>query len=224
MSAPELEDRDLEQLSIFPLPNAALFPGAALPLHVFEPRYRDLVRDALGARKILAVARLKPGFEASYEERPPVFEVCGVGVIETYRLRPDGRFDITLRGLGRVQILEELPPVLSYRQVRAQLLRERPSEPALVAAWQQKLAALWVKLAPHLPDAVRDLNGLTQGTRDASAYSDRLAAALVADPEASQDLLAEADAAERLRILTGRVQELVDALAPATAVSDRALN
>ena len=224
MSLPELEARDLAELSIFPLPNVALFPGAALPLHIFEPRYRELVRSALAGRKILAIARLKPGFENEYEGRPPVCDVCGVGAIESHAERPDGRFDITLRGLGRARILEELPPLRQYRQVRAELLRDVTATPSLIAAWQLKLGALWTQLSPHLPEPVRDLKALTRDADDASAYTDRLAAALVADPEASQQLLAESDPAERLRLLTARVQELVDALSPPSVAKDRALN
>jgi uncharacterized protein len=224
MLLPELEERDLAELPIFPLPSATLFPGAALPLHVFEPRYRELVQHVLGRRKLMAVARLEPGFEVMYEGRPPVFDVCGVGVIESYNQRPDGRFDLTLRGLARVRIVEELPPLHAFRLVRAVRLIEPPVEPALLAAWQLKLRELWARLAPHLPEPARDLRLLTRDAEGASAYTDRLAAALVADPDASHQLLSEADPGERLRLLTARVQELVDALSPRGAVRERALN
>jgi Lon protease-like protein len=224
MSLPEIEAHDLAELSIFPLPQVALFPGAVLPLHVFEPRYREMVRAALAGRRLLAVARLKPGFESDYEGRPPVFEVCGVGVIESCSERVDGRFDLTLRGLSRIRIAHELPPTRAFRQVRAELLPDQAAAPGLVAAWQTKLAALWGTLAPHLPEPARDLRALTRGADDAGAYSDRLAAALVADPEASQELLEETDPAERLRLLTARVQELVDALSPASSAGGNALN
>jgi Lon protease-like protein len=224
MSPPALKERDLAELSIFPLPQATLFPGALLPLHVFEPRYREMVREALEGRPLIAIARLKPGFESQYEGRPPVFDVCGVGIIESCSERPDGRFDLTLRGLARLRITRELPPVRAFRQVRAALLEEREPDKALVAAWQAKLGSLWGRLAPHLPEPVRDLKALTRGADDAGAYSDRLAAALVADPEASQELLEETDPAERLRLLASRVQELVDALSPGSVARDNALN
>jgi uncharacterized protein len=224
MSLPELEVEDLAELSIFPLPQVTLFPGAVLPLHVFEPRYRELVRAALASSRLIAMARLKPGFEGDYEGRPPVFDVCGLGLIESCNERPDGRFDLTLRGLSRVRIAQELPPLRAFRQVQAELLQDQKPELALVAAWQAKLAALWGRLAPHLPEPVRDLRALTRGADDAAAYSDRLAAALVADPEASQELLEESDPAERLRLLTARVQELVDALSPGSVARDNALN
>src|SRR6188768_3273530 len=224
MSLPPVDARDLAELSIFPLPQVTLFPGQVLPLHVFEPRYREMVKAALAGSRLLAVARLKPGFESDYEGRPPVFEVCGVGVIESCSERPDGRFDLTLRGLSRIRIARELPPVRAFRQVQAELLPDQVPTPGLVAAWQAKLAALWGRLAPHLPEPARDLRALTKGADDAAAYSDRLAAALVAEPEASQELLEETDPAERLRLLTARVQELVDALSPGGAGGHNALN
>jgi Lon protease-like protein len=224
MSVPELEELDLAELSIFPLPNVTLFPGALLPLHVFEPRYREMLRDALGRRNILAIARLQPGFEQDYDGRPAVFDVCGVGAIESWSERDDGRFDIAVRGLARLRIIEELPPQRAFRQVRAERIVEPVPEPALVAAWQVKLGSLWERLTPHLPEQVRDLKALTKGTDDASAYADRLAAAMVADPDACQQLLSEADPAERLRLLTSRVQELVDAVSPRSVARDRALN
>ncbi|MDF3068129.1 MAG: peptidase lon domain protein [Polyangiaceae bacterium] len=224
MVLPELEAGDLAELSIFPLPSVALFPGALLPLHVFEPRYRELVKEALAGRRIFAVARLQPGYETDYEGRPPIFDICGVGAIETYTERKDGRFDLGLRGLARVRIVEELPPVRAFRQVRAEPMRELSPDPALVAAWQSKLGTLWRTLAPHLPEPVRDLAALTRDAGTPSAYADRLAAALVADPEATQQLLSEADPSERLRLLTARVQELVDSLTPPSVAKDRALN
>lgn len=224
MPVPALEAQDLTELSIFPLPNVTLFPGALLPLHVFEPRYRALVAEALGGRRIFAVARLKPGFEADYEGRPPVHEICGAGVMEELTERADGRYDLALRGIGRVRIVEELPPTRPFRRVRAVELRDAAVDPALVAAWQIKLGSLWERLAPHLPESVRDLRALTRGADDAGAYTDRLAAAMVADPDACQALLSEPDPTERLRLLTVRVQELVDALSPPSLERDRSLN
>lgn len=224
MSRPLIEPADLAELSIFPLPNVALFPGAALPLHVFEPRYRELTRHALEGCRLMAIARLQPGFEQDYEGRPPVFDICGVGAIENHSERDDGRYDILLRGLARVRIIEELPPRHPFRQVRAELVPDVAFDSALIAAWQLKLGSLWERLAPHLPEPVRDLRALTQDAADPSAYADRLAAAMVADPEASQQLLSERDPAERLRLLAARIQELVDALAPPSAAAARGLN
>jgi Lon protease-like protein len=219
-----LSGQDLERLPIFPLPEAALFPGVLLPLHVFEPRYRALVKDALAARGILAVARLKPGFESDYAGRPPVFEVCGAGVIVDHLAHPDGRYHITLRGLSRVRILEELSYELSYRLVRGELLFDAPADRALSAALETKISSLWTTLAPKLPEALRDLTVVTRGADGAGRYSDLLAGAIVGDADTSQSLLSELDPCERLRTLAERLQTLADALAPPHAGRKRDWN
>jgi uncharacterized protein len=216
MSRSGLAQESFANLPLFPLPNAVLFPGALLPLHVFEPRYRALTRDVLAGRKLMGIARLKPGFEANYEARPPLFEVCGVGIVTESVEHPDGRFDLTLRGLTRVRIVSEYPPNQPYRVVQAEELEELPFDPALTNAWQRKLISLWTILSPHLPESVRDLRALTRGAEGAGAYADRLAAALVGDPEGSQRLLAELDPAERLRLLVEKLEQVLDAVKPSS--------
>jgi len=218
MSRVLLSARDLDSLPIFPLPNLVFFPGSTLPLHVFEERYRALTRDVLASpNKVMGIARLKPGYETDYEGRPPVFDICGVGSVVESEHHADGRYDITLRGIARVRILEELPAQQQYRRVRAELLRELPPDPALSAAWQRKLSSIWTVLAPHLPEPVRDLRALTRGAESAGEYADLLAAALVGDPDGSQQLLAELDPAERLRLLVEKLERLLDSVKPAAS-------
>lgn len=224
MSLSGLTERDLIALPIFPLPHAVLFPGALLPLHIFEPRYRELVREVLARRKLMGIVRLQPGFEADYEGRPPVFEVCGVGAVIDSVEHADGRFDITLRGLARARILEELPPNRAFREFRLQELSDGFSDASVTSAWQRKLISLWATLAPHLPESVRDLRALTRGAEGAGAFADRLAAALVGDPDFSQRLLAEIDPTERLRLLAEKLQQVHDSVAPPTAASRSGLN
>ena len=203
-----LEAADLRALPIFPLPSAALFPGHGLPLHVFEPRYRDLVRDALSGNKALAIARLKPGFEANYEGRPAVFDVCGAGVIVDHRERDDGRYDILVRGVARIRILNEHPALQSYRLVNAELLSDLPASPELAAAFHERLRTIWPVLALHLPEGARDLGQFTRGAEGTGELSDRLAGSLFGDAELTQRLLAELDPAERLRLITDELQEI----------------
>lgn len=207
-AATELTPADLAALPIFPLPGSALFPGSVLPLHVFERRYRDMVADALAERKVIAVARLKPGFEDDYEGRPPVFDVCGAGVIVQHERRTDGRYDILLRGLSRVRIVREHPPATRYRVVQASALADAPVDPAVTAALEQRLGSLWSDLAPHFPDALRDLSALVKDAPNAGAVADRVAGALFAEPELTQRLLAELDPSERLGLITEQLSEL----------------
>src|SRR5215212_2636980 len=111
------DSQALSALPIFPLPNCVLLPGGLLPLHVFEPRYRELTRDCLAGSQLMAVARLRPGYESTYYGRPPVYERCGVGRIICSEELPDGRFALLLRGVARVEI--ERAPVPRGRSARA---------------------------------------------------------------------------------------------------------
>jgi Lon protease-like protein len=215
---------ELAALSIFPLPNAALFPGTALPLHVFEPRYRAMIRDALADTKALAVARLRPGFELDYEGRPPVFEICGAGRIVEHVEHEDGRYHLVLRGVARVRILAELPPLQAYRVVRAEVVEEVPADPRLSAALETKIQALWQKLGPRLPDALRDLAEVTRGAEDAAAFSDRLGSVLAGDADVTQGLLSEPDPCERLRLIAERLQAVADSVAPEGSKGRSSLN
>ncbi len=178
---------------------------------MFEPRYRDLVRDALAGNKALAVARLKPGFESDYEGRPPVLDVCGAGLIEAHRERADGRFDLLVRGVTRVRILNEHPPLQKYRVVNAESLSDLSAAPELAAAFHERLRALWPALALHLPEPARDLATFAKDA-EAGTLSDNLAGALFGDPELTQRLLEELDPVERLRMVTDELHEIAERL------------
>jgi Lon protease-like protein len=67
-------------IPIFPLEVTMLFPGISRPLHIFEPRYRAMVADALKGDRIIGMTTLKPGFEANYAGRPPIYEIGCAGV------------------------------------------------------------------------------------------------------------------------------------------------
>ena len=81
MTALERLERAKNALKVFPLPSVVLFPHTVLPLHIFEPRYRDLVRDALASDKVMALAQLEPGYEGSYAGRPRMRPMVCAGVI-----------------------------------------------------------------------------------------------------------------------------------------------
>jgi len=100
---------------LFPLPNVVFFPRTYLPLHVFEPRYRHMVRDAAAGHRVIGMVLLKEGWESDYEGRPPVFPVGAVGRIVAVQTLADGKFNILLQGLRRFEIQEEVGSE-SYRQ------------------------------------------------------------------------------------------------------------
>lgn len=94
-------------IPIFPLPNVVLFPGVFLPPHVFEPRYRDMVRDAIDGDRVIGMTLLRPDYEDEYEGRPPVYPLGCAGLITHAERQPDGRFNIVLRGVGKFRIRDE---------------------------------------------------------------------------------------------------------------------
>jgi uncharacterized protein len=102
-------------LPLFPLPSVVLFPNVFLPLHIFEPRYREMVADALAGDRMIGMVLLRPGWEHDYEGRPPVYGVGCSGVITHFERLADGRYNIILRGVERFRILEE-DDALSYRR------------------------------------------------------------------------------------------------------------
>src|SRR4051812_44153248 len=96
------------QARLFPLPNLVLFPHAVQPLHVFEPRYRDLMAEAIASDQTIVMACLAPGWEAHYVARPEVYPMACLGKITTYQRLPDGRYNLLLKGISRVRLGEEL--------------------------------------------------------------------------------------------------------------------
>src|SRR5580700_1949382 len=94
---------------LFPLPNLVLFPHVVQPLHVFEPRYRQLTADALAGDRLIVMALLRPGWEPGDDGQPPLFSVACLGQIVAHKELEDERSILLLRGVSRVRILEEIP-------------------------------------------------------------------------------------------------------------------
>src|SRR3954469_7856241 len=114
-------------IPIFPLPNVVLFPNVFLPLHIFEPRYRQMVDDALKGDRILGMVLLRPGWEGNYEGRPPVYPIGCAGVITHAERLPDGRFNIVLRGMEKFRVAGEDTAQL-YRIAHVDSAPEPPAE------------------------------------------------------------------------------------------------
>lgn len=113
----------LDLQPLFPLPNVVLFPKAILPLHIFEPRYRMMMDDALRGGQTLCMALLKPGWEADYLGAPEVHRVGCVGRVVQHERLEDGRYNIALHGETKVEIdgFERDEP---YRVARVKPLEE----------------------------------------------------------------------------------------------------
>jgi len=114
-------------IPVFPLPDLVFFPHASLPLHIFEPRYRKMTEDALRGERLIAMGLLNPGWEKDYDGNPEIAPLGCAGIIEDEVRLPDGRFNIRLRGLARIEFLsfiQERP----YRIARVRVLEDRNDE------------------------------------------------------------------------------------------------
>src|SRR4051812_10538773 len=111
-----LEDRSFnpDQFSgkarLFPLPNLVVFPHVMQPLHIFEPRYRSMLEEAMRDDELIAMAVLAPGWEGNYDGRPPIRSVACLCRIATHCKTDQGTYNALLVGVRRIKIVRELAP------------------------------------------------------------------------------------------------------------------
>src|SRR5512143_995211 len=145
--APVVEIVPKQPVPVFPLPDVVLFPHAVVPLHIFELRYRTMLRDALAGERLIAMALLKPGWEHDYFGSPAFHPLGCLGRCEAVEWLPDERYDIRLLGLARVRFgatEREFP----YRQARVEVLPEAPytEDDPLVASERSALLDVYRRL------------------------------------------------------------------------------
>jgi len=199
-------------LKVFPLHGVAVLPGTPAPFHVFESRYRALVKDALLGDRIVAIPSLF-GKSDAHALRPPLRAVCGAGIIESEDRYDDGRFDIVLRGVARVRLLEELPARRLYREFKAELVEDELPAGGVAALQPQLegLRQLVYELSTKLPaeSGATQLAEAVAQMKEPSSIVDLIAAAAVSDPDPRQKILEEANVARRLELVMGEVAGVV---------------
>jgi hypothetical protein len=201
-----------QALKVFPLPSVVLFPGTAMPLHIFEPRYRDLVRDCLASDKVMALVDLQPGWESQYEGRPALRPIGCAGRIVWHEELPDGRSNIMLHGDVRVLLREELPAEHAYREVRAEVLEDPPYAGPL----EEMLRQAVLEIAGRIPEELGTGMVHSAVRSNGGGLADVVAAAMVQDVDRRKALLSELDPAARLTQVLDEVGELIARLGPAT--------
>lgn len=207
----------LGALPLFPLPNAVLFPGTFLPLHVFEPRYRAMVRDVLQSHRTLSVVMITDLERTDVHGHPAIAEIAGVGVIVDHVELPGGRYDILLKGRARVR-LEELPFEPPYRRARAQVL-ETPAE-EVPAADLMALMASASSFVALLDKAQGGFEFRLPARATPAMQADLCAHQLVLDPRVRQAILETLDP----RVRVQRVTEALVMQRLAFGSTDRELN
>jgi Lon protease-like protein len=189
-----------DALPVFPLPRTVLMPGAVLPLHVFEERYRALVEHVLESGGLMGIATLRPGYEDDYDGAPALYPEVGIGQIVGHQRLPDGRSNIVLQYVGRATLTEELPSGQPYRVVRAQV---QPEADGGVGGPLQRLKVLVLQLGAVSPDAAEEAGRLVG--LDGMEMVDGLARKLFADPDEQRRYLAAAQLAERVHLVEDRL-------------------
>jgi hypothetical protein len=197
-----------EVIPVFPLPNVVFFPRMPLPLHIFEPRYRDMVRDAARGPRLIGMALLRGEWQSEYYGRPPIFGTGTVGEMVRMEELPDGRFNIVLRGLREYTIVRETDRA-AYREA--------------VVRWRGSVAD---PLAPGTRDAIRGLvrrylallgrevadDELLRGSVDDETFVNFLAQHLDVAPVDKQVMLEAETLGDRARrlsdVLQFRLEEL----------------
>jgi Lon protease-like protein len=207
------ETFDLDSFSgvarLFPLPNLTMFPHVLQPLHIFEPRYRDLMKAALEDDQCITIVGLMPGWEADYEGRPAVYEVGCLARIATHQRLDDGRFNLLLQGISRIRIEAELAPTKSFREARVAICHDVYPPPAFAArpALYRELLTRFMKLLPAssvMEESVQQLQQLLSHEIPLGVLTDIVAYTMDFDPALKQQLLEMTDVDARARLLLER--------------------
>jgi len=186
-----------QRISIFPLPGAVLYPGLQLPLHIFEPRYRAMISDALARdRRIGMIQPQQPA------EGAPLYAVGCVGKIGEVEALPDGRFNLILEGEARFRILREREVTTPFRQIDAELFKEleyetlAPVERAAFERESRRFAAIQGYRVDWESVARLDDQSLINGVAQVAPF----------DPAAKQALLEAPDLSSRCELIIQLMQ------------------
>ena len=191
------------QAALFPLPNVVLFPQALLPLHIFEPRYRQMTADALAGDTLIAMALLQsqPG------EPPPIHDVVGLGRIITHERLEDGRYHLVLRGIARARVQREIPTDRLYRIAELELLEDREPQSDSTEAMSRRLLRKFERVFPQVKSHPI-WEAVAQREVSLGVVCDLLASALPIAPEVAQQFLADVDVVSRSRALWAALEQL----------------
>ena len=181
-----------DALPLFPLPGTVFFPHTLLPLHVFEPRYRQMTEHVLATHQHMAVV-LQDGAHTA--------TTAGLGRVVHHERLPDGRFHILLQGVGRVRLVEELPmDGLLFRRARVIALGD--DEPVADPAVEHELALLracYARLVDAVPDTTDHLGDLPHRIQEPGVLADIVNAAVLEDVRSRQRALEETSVVRRLK-------------------------
>lgn len=208
-------------IPLFPLSTVVFFPNTLLPLHIFEPRYKQMINDVIDKEKIIGMALFKPGWGDDYYGNPDVFETVGMGRIVSSEKFEDGRINIVLYGLRRVKIVdivEEKP----YRLAKVQIIEDLHSTNEEI-------------LRAHIAELVDRWNLLIDGTNDShkikintslplDSLTDALGTLIFSNVFDKQCLLEEPSVENRAKILINDLETRLEIISVTSSKKNRIIN
>jgi Lon protease-like protein len=193
-----MEARDCR---LFPLPGLVLFPHALLPLHIFEPRYRQMTVDALASDRLVTMVQVREAIEgAPWSEPVPILEVGCLGQIVKHEQLADGRYNIVLLGLTRVRLNREKATAKLYRIAEAEILEDQESRHPLERE-RGELIRLFRSVIEKRQRVDENLGALLDSPIPLGVLSDIIAHALRLPPTVKQTLLSETHVDRRVETL-----------------------
>jgi Lon protease-like protein len=199
---------------LFPLPNVILFPHVILPLHIFEPRYRQMTQDALDGDQLVTIVQACPADDTSpWVEPVPIAEVGCVGKIIRHERLADGRFNMLLLGCKRVRLVQELAGTKLYRTAEGRLLEDEvPADPG--ETHRAELIELFLEILQMNGRLDADLSRLLYSDLSLGVMSDIIAHALDLPAAVKQSLLEEIRVDRRISLLVSLLRSLIDQVPP----------
>jgi len=194
-----------DQVPVMPLPGALLFPHALLPLHIFEPRYQEMLKVALSEHRMFCVALLKPQRQ-QWQSTDDFFHVAGVGLIRACVGRGDGTSNLILQGLRRVRFAgfkQSVPFPIAHLEP----LESRATSSVETDALGAKVLELYSRLKDNGRQLPEKVDQYLSHLGDTEMLADLMAATFINDPLRRQEVLEELAVNQRLRLVIQYLRE-----------------
>ena len=193
---------------LFPLPSTVFYPNTSLPLHIFEPRYRSMVEEALNGKGEIGIILLKPGWESDYQGTPEIMATGCVGKIERHSKLPEGKYNILLSGRYRFRILNEIEGKI-YRQAEVAFLKEINDQDLTTktSPIKEQLIRVMQLYLKNLPDETKVEQTLDlESCRKLAEFVDKLTHQFDLPPNKMQEFLEQQDVQKRANSLYSLIE------------------
>ncbi len=196
---------------LFPLPNIVLFPKTMIPLHIFEKRYRIMLKEAMGGEKLIAMCALKPGWESKYAGNPAVHPIACVGQIIQHEPLPDGKSNIVLLGLKRARITNVIQPK-PYRKASVALIKDSTQgfTQDHILHLRETLLELYGEMAIELAGQKKHLPTLSHMEMSLGRLADSVAAGIGMPVDDMIHLLHETNACQRAKYVIEHLEKTLN--------------